>query len=190
MPAKTIQINRAPVLTLWAAIVAERLGYDRPTALTLGRAVAGLNAYSKGRRLGIFEEPTEKEKPPKKSTTKTVKVTLLNRPVPAVRTPQGLRATTKDRPIEPESVQQYLERSFGDDLPAAQKAMTTLAHAYPPSQLAERAYDLYEEFRPAIPEGTKGWGAKGVLKLDLIRALATSSKSATRRTGKQNRAAA
>ena len=56
MPKHTIQINRAPVLTLWAAVVAERLGYDSAAALTLGRAVAGLNAQAKGRRLHIFEE--------------------------------------------------------------------------------------------------------------------------------------
>ncbi len=42
-----ITINRAPVLTLWAAVVAERLGFDRAEALTLGKAVAGLNAYAK-----------------------------------------------------------------------------------------------------------------------------------------------
>jgi len=30
-----IEINRAPVLTLWAAVVAERLGHDRRAALTL-----------------------------------------------------------------------------------------------------------------------------------------------------------
>jgi len=46
-----IKINRVPALTLWAAIVAERLGFDRDEALTLVRAVAGLNAYSKGVRL-------------------------------------------------------------------------------------------------------------------------------------------
>ena len=38
----SIKINRAPALTLWAAVVAERLGFDE--ALTLGRAVAGLNS--------------------------------------------------------------------------------------------------------------------------------------------------
>jgi len=41
-------VNRAPVLTLWAAVVAEVLGFKHAEALTLGRAVAGLNAYSKG----------------------------------------------------------------------------------------------------------------------------------------------
>ena len=35
-----IKINRAPVLTLWAAVVAERLGFDHEVALTLGKAVA------------------------------------------------------------------------------------------------------------------------------------------------------
>lgn len=39
-----LTINRAPVLTLWAVVVAERLGFDRATALTLGQAVASLSA--------------------------------------------------------------------------------------------------------------------------------------------------
>ena len=40
----SVSINRAPVLTLWAAVVAERLGFDREEALTLSKAVAGLTA--------------------------------------------------------------------------------------------------------------------------------------------------
>src|SRR5262245_24241278 len=47
--------NRAPVLMLWAAVVAQRLGFDEDEALTLGKALAGLNAQAKGRRLGIFK---------------------------------------------------------------------------------------------------------------------------------------
>lgn len=64
-----MKINRAPVLTLWAAVVAERLGYPEPSALTLGKALAGLNAQSKGQHLGIFEPSDEhhaKEDNPKK----------------------------------------------------------------------------------------------------------------------------
>ena len=67
MAAKRIKINRAPVLTLWAAVVAERLGNDRDTALTLGKAVAGLNAQSKGRRLGIFKEDESRRARPSPS---------------------------------------------------------------------------------------------------------------------------
>ena len=49
-----VKINRAPVLTLWAAVVAQRLGYTEAESLTIGKALAGLNAQSKGRRLGIY----------------------------------------------------------------------------------------------------------------------------------------
>src|SRR3954462_10779486 len=56
---RTIRVNRAPVLTLWAAVVAERLGFDRDEALTLGRAVAGTSAQMEGRALGIYEPSEE-----------------------------------------------------------------------------------------------------------------------------------
>ena len=58
----SISINRAPVLTLWAAVVAQRLGFDEDEALTLSKAVAGLNAQAKGRRLGIFKPHEEEAK--------------------------------------------------------------------------------------------------------------------------------
>src|SRR5262245_45365983 len=84
--ARKVRINRAPVLTLWAAVVAERLGYDREEALTLGKAVAGLNAQSKGRRLGIYHEPEEKPARPRAAKT----VELLGRRIPISRTKAGV----------------------------------------------------------------------------------------------------
>lgn len=42
--------------TLWAAVVAERLGHPADTALSLASAVAGTAARAKARRLGIAEE--------------------------------------------------------------------------------------------------------------------------------------
>ena len=171
---QTITINRAPVLTLWAAVVAERLGFSRDTALTLGRAVAGLNAYAKGVSLGLFE-PSSKavdDHLKKAKTGATLKVDLLHRAVPVVRTPDGLRALSKDRPISSASVGRYLEAKFGDDLGAARRAMAKLARSLPRRELAARAYHLYEEFRPEIPAGVKGWGAAGKLSLERIEALA------------------
>jgi len=38
-----------------AAVVAKALGFEHDEALTLGRAVAGLNAYSKGVSLGLCQ---------------------------------------------------------------------------------------------------------------------------------------
>ena len=71
---KENQNQPCPVLTLWATIVAERLGYKKDEALTFGKAVAGLNAQSKGRRLGIYEEKTEEEKKEEKKKEKPVKL--------------------------------------------------------------------------------------------------------------------
>ncbi len=175
MPKARIEINRAPVLTLWAAIVAQRRGYSQDEALTLGRGLAGLNAQSKGRRLGIFEESKDKSKakgvgePPKEE--KLEQVTLMGREVPAVRTARGLHAAAGGKPIDPQSVQSYLQQKFGEHLEAARAAMEHLAKAYTPTQLESEAYALYEKFRPQIPEGKKGWGAKGELDLDLVCSL-------------------
>jgi hypothetical protein len=175
MTKKKVKINRAPVLTLWATVVAERLGFDHDAALTLGKSVAGLNAQAKGQRLGIFEKPKDQaveEGSKAHKPDEQFSVPLLGRSVPAMQTLQGVRATAKGNSVDPGSVQRYLEQKFGQDLATVQTAMEKLAKAYKPDELAVRAYALYEKFRPAIPEGTQGWGAKGELDLDTIRALA------------------
>jgi hypothetical protein len=173
MAKKKIKINRAPVLTLWAAVVAERLGHDEQTALTLGKAVAGLNAQSKGRKLGIYEEKSEEEKEKGKRKEEPVEfVEILGRGVPAIKTPHGLRAAIAGEPIYAESVELYLKQKFGDDFDEARAAMQKLAKSFTPKQLQSQAYGLYEKFRPEIPEGKRGWGAKGELDLDYIRSLA------------------
>jgi len=77
----------------------------------------------------------------------------------------------KDKPIEPEQVQAYLERSFKDDLKAARDALDKLAKAQELDDLAEQAFRLYEQFRPQIEPGKRGWGQRGILDLDLIRKL-------------------
>ena len=171
-----VMVNRAPVLTLWAAVVAEVLGFEHDEALTLGRAVAGLNAYSKGVSLGLFQPtPKEvKEQRRKMRKEETVTVDLLHRAVPARHTDEGLRALSGESPIRPESVQKYLESKFGEALEDVSDAMRKLAKSLPPSQLAQKAYGLYEKFRPEIPPGKKGWGASGKLDLDLIRKMASA----------------
>jgi hypothetical protein len=172
--AEQIMINRAPVLTLWAAVVAERLGFDPDAALTLGKAMAGLTAQTKGRMLGIYEPAKGPEGgPPKKvGLGEEFWVELCGRGIPAKNTDEGVRAVVKDKPIDPGGVQRYLQQKFGAGLGAAREAMTALAGAFQPEALADRAFSLYEQFRPRIPPGKRGWGAKGVLDLALIRSLA------------------
>jgi hypothetical protein len=170
---RSILINRAPVLTLWATTVAERLGFDWDEALSLGKAVAGLTAQSKGRRLGIYHPvPEEIKRARARERGEEFFVEVCGRAVPAMNTEDGVRAVTKGRPIEPGGVERYLESKFGDALELARGAMRNLAKAFRPEQLRENAFSLYEKFRPAIPEGVAGWGAKGKLDIGRIRSLA------------------
>ena len=176
MAEKRLTINRAPVLTLWAAVVAERLGFDWPEALTLGKAVAGLTAQRKGQRLGIFKPvPAEVKRARAKKRGEEFWLELCGRPVTAVNTTDGVRAVVEDKPIEPASVERYLQSKFGDDLAAARDAMRELAKAFKLEQLAEKAFELYVKFRPNVAEGVTGWGAKGTLDLGRIRSLASKA---------------
>jgi hypothetical protein len=173
--ANDITINRAPVLTLWAVIVAERLGFSHEEALTLGKAVAGLNAYSKGKALGIFK-PSPKEVRAKRAEEAkkagVFPVELMNRAVPVVNTADGIRAVAKDKPINPASVQKYLASKFKDGLGPVSAAMLELAESRDAEALAAQAYGLYEQFRPSIPAGEAGWGVAGNLSLKKIQELA------------------
>jgi hypothetical protein len=87
-----IRVNRAPVLTLWAAIAAEQLGHPQETALTLGRAVAGSSAQAKARRLGIADDkPGGKDADLAQDTERTM-VALFGRQIPVTRGKDGKRA--------------------------------------------------------------------------------------------------
>jgi len=98
-------------------------------------------------------------------------VEVCSRPVPAKNTEDGVRAVIKDKPIDPASVEKYLTGNFGEDLPAVRGAMEHLAAALDADGLETESMGLYERFRPDIPKGRRGWGAKGELDLDFIRSL-------------------
>jgi hypothetical protein len=62
--------------------------------------------------------------------------------------------------------------SFGETLEAlATSDGNAGAFVAPPQEIALCAYHLYEEFRPEIPAGVRGWGAAGKPDLDRIEAL-------------------
>jgi hypothetical protein len=174
MTEPNIIVNRAPVLTLWASVVAERLGFDEDEAMSLGKAVAGLTAQSKGQRLGIYKPvPREVKKARARKQGEEFYIEICGRAVPAINTRDGVRAVIKSKPIEAQNVQRYLESKFGESLGMARAAMRDLANASLPEQLMKNAFTLYEQFRPAIPGGVTGWGAKGKLDIERIRSLAS-----------------
>lgn len=161
------------MLALWATVVAERLGFSRDEALSLGKAVTGLNAQAKGQHLGMYKKH---EIPRERREGRADSVELFGREVPVTRTPEGVRALVKGEPVSPKSAQTYLKAKFGECLPVVRAAMEELASSQKPDVLEARAFALYAQFRPQIPDGVKGWGAKGKLDCAHIRLLCGTGK--------------
>ncbi len=164
-----VEVNRAPVLTLWIAVVAHREGYEWETSLSIGKVFAGLNAQDKGRRLGIFSAPKDARK---LGLGEELWIRICGRGIPMKKLGDGLRAVVKNKPVDPKSVEAYLVKSFGESMPPVREAMERLAGSHTPEQLDEAAFGLYERFRPKVASGRRGWGQKGTLDLDVIRRLA------------------
>jgi hypothetical protein len=139
--------------------------------LTLGQATAGLSAYARGVSLGIIKPSADlvRERGKRLGEGERLHVDLLDRAVPVVRTQDGLRAINKGKPGNPAQVEKYLASKFGDRLQNARAAMANLAAAHEPADLYRRGFRLYERFRPEIPAGEAGWGAKGELVLVKVR---------------------
>lgn len=169
-----IKVNRAPVLTLWAAVVAERLGHHPDAAITLGRAVAGSSARIKARAIGLDEGERKEaaDKPKPRPATPRQVVHLLGRDVPVIEGKEGVRALDGDKAAAAGPARAYVEKALGNHLAAVRQAMEALAGSLDPAELNRTGFRLYERFRPEVPPGTKGWGAKGVLDLDRIKTAA------------------
>lgn len=177
-----IEINRAPVLTLWVAVVAERQGYSYEEGLSFGKAVSGILAHSKGRRLGVYEDKDQQDRKRKRKQQQKEKekYDVFGMRIAGQITKEGTRlALQNNKPVSPVSVESYLRRAFGPYYGQAKEAMRALAKAYPPEKLGSEAYSLYEKIRPQVPGGMKGWGAKGYLDLNLLHQLQEKQKTSS-----------
>jgi len=172
----SIEINRAPVLSLWAAIVAERAGLSEDESLSVGRAVAGLTAQSKGRRLGLYKQPPASETEKLRGMRDDLdarSLEFMHRTIPIIRQGSEIRALSKAKAIEPDSVRRYLDTKFGEQLPLFRDALRALAASMPVETLLATAMDLYATFRPTVPSGAAGWGKRGTFDTGTIDVLRT-----------------
>lgn len=175
---QTILINRAAVLTLWAAAVAKTLfSITIAEALTLASAVATNCARTKGTRLGIYNNEStavvsnDTKRTAGQSNAKgqdTIRTfVLLNQNIQAVATPSGWRALGNNdgqAPLDPQSIYRSQCRKWGTNLAVVWHYMVGAANNAG-DDLAATAYDYYLHIRPDIASGTAGWGAHGYLFL-------------------------
>jgi hypothetical protein len=167
-----VHVNRAPVLTLWAVVVAERLGHPPDTALSLASFVAGTAARAKARRLGIAEEHDQAKDRAASRPRETTR--LLGKDVPLAHDADGvvLADAGNGEPAGAAPVQAYIAKAFGSHLDEVRAAMEELAAKFGPGELNRIGFRLYEKFRPEVPADVKGWGAKGKLYLTKVREAA------------------
>lgn len=168
-----IKVNRAPVLTLWAAVVAERLGHPPETALSIAKVVAGTAARAKARRLGIADEGDQaKERHGAAPAKRQETAELFGRRIRLTHDKDGVALADdgSGKPASAKSVEAYVVKVFGDHLADVRKAMEALASRFEPQELNRIGFRLYEHFRPEVPPDVRGWGAKGLLDVEKIRA--------------------
>ena len=105
-------------------------GFDEDESLTLGKALAGLNAQTKGRSLGIFKPHEEKQKKTReKERDKTFRIELCGRPVPAKNTDNGIRADVGHIGPQSYAVLANWNPAAADQTPQVMQAMRHLGTA-------------------------------------------------------------
>lgn len=166
-----IIINRAPVLQLWASCVAQfvhpELSWE--TCLSAGSAIATITAIAKGRSIGTVEpkDPEKKKEAQRdKKDTDVIEVMQFK-----LHVKDGLVVVSSgDNKGKPGS-EGALRAKFGEgNYERAKKAFEQSLQSWKgdESGLNEQAFGFYEDFRPSVAAGQKGWGRKGELNLETV----------------------
>ncbi|KAK4542061.1 hypothetical protein LTR36_007092 [Oleoguttula mirabilis] len=170
-----ITINRAPVLELWASCVAHffypEMSWD--TCLSVGGAIATITAVAKGRSIGTMDkpEPGAAEERRQKRKDKAEKDELDEVEVMHFKlTVKDGQALVGNKPKKGNEA--ALRKKYGDEQYAQAKAAFEEALGDwkdKNDELNGQAFKMYEDFRPSIPSGQKGWGKKGQLNLQNVK---------------------
>lgn len=171
----SILINRAPVLELWAATVTSFL-YPKvswETSLSAGSAISTLCAISKGPAIGTKEkqDPSAAEKKCEERRKRSENDGFDELEVMGfhLKLKDG-QALVGDKPKK--ANESALMKKFGEE--AYERAKTAFQEALESwngqeEELNAQAFHHYEDFRPTVPKGQKGWGRKGMLNLQAVK---------------------
>lgn len=167
--SRTVKINRAPVLELWAASVTSFLHPELPweTCLSIGGAISTLCAISKGRAIGSIDKPDEKSVEQKRAKRRKtveqldeIEVMHFNLPI------KDNTALVGGKPKKANEA--ALKSKFGDKFDMTLDLFKDSLSSWKGDEegLNGKAFHMYEQFRPSVPPGQKGWGRQGLLSLE------------------------
>ncbi|KZT35553.1 hypothetical protein SISSUDRAFT_1131050 [Sistotremastrum suecicum HHB10207 ss-3] len=159
-------VNRAPIMTAWSMIVAEKLGFKREEALSIASVYTELNAISRGVASGIFDSKKADGMEAKSLGSQPYVELMGRRPLFMTQSSQW-RALSKGDPVPPSTAFSYVSRSLRQTAPYVIGAMRLLAETYSPRELNEKGFGIYAEFRPAVTD----WGARSEVRCKDILAL-------------------
>ncbi|TFK75834.1 hypothetical protein BDN72DRAFT_831278 [Pluteus cervinus] len=161
---KSAVVNRAPVMTAWCTVVAERMGFKREEALSIATVYTEMNAISKGISLGLVEDKKGKGLEASREGTQPF-IEIMGRRVPLFKSQdQQWCALSNGTPIDPTAAFSYITRSFRQTTPHVMGSLRLLADSFSPQELNKKGWGLYAEFRPIV----NGWGKRSELKYSTI----------------------
>ncbi|KAG7096871.1 hypothetical protein E1B28_004278 [Marasmius oreades] len=178
---KSVIINRAPLMTAWATVVAERMGFQREEALSIASVYTEINAISKGVSLGIFKEGKEKGLDALRGGTQPYVDFIGRRPLYRNQKEQW-RALLHGTPATPSAAFGYISRSFRQTTPYVVGTLRLLADSYSPQEINNKAWSLYADFRPEV----NGWGKRSEVKCLNILDLRKPSSDADPTNGSES----
>jgi len=169
-----IQINRAPVLDLWASVVTHFMypSLEWKTCLSAGSAISTLCAISKGKAIGTIDASDDNESKDREREERKKKEGELNEIDVMgfkLKLKDGLVLVSGKPKAENEAAQ---KKKFGDEQYERVKSlMEECLQSWKgdEEELSGKAFKMYEKFRPHVASGQQGWGRKGELEPDRIR---------------------
>ena len=166
-----ILINRAPVLELWAASVTHfqypKLPWE--TCLSAGSAISTICAVSKGRAIGKIDPPDEQKRKERREQAGKDDLDEIEVMGFHLKLTEG-QALVGEKPKK--GNEDALKGKFGEEGYVKVKgAFEEVSGKWKgrEEELDGRAFNAYEDFRPSVAKGQKGWGRKGMLRLQTVR---------------------
>ncbi|KAJ6485137.1 hypothetical protein C8R47DRAFT_1130904 [Mycena vitilis] len=166
LKTKSTVVNRAPLMTAWSTLVAERLGFQREEALSIATVYTEMNAISKGVSMGIYKHGTDRAAEASKVGSQPYVELMGRRPLYQTQNSQW-RALSNGTAVQPSTAFSYISRALRQTTPHIIGALRLLVESYTPQEINAKAWGLYAEFRPEV----KGWGERAEVKCETILAL-------------------
>ncbi|KAJ7228585.1 hypothetical protein GGX14DRAFT_547571 [Mycena pura] len=171
LKTKSTVVNRAPLLTAWATLVAERLGFQREEALSIASVYTEMNAISKGVSMGVYKQGSEIGMEASPGGSQPYVDLMGRRPLFRTQSSQW-RALSGGVAVQPSTAFSYISRALRQTTPHVIGAMRLLVTSYSPEEINTKAWGLYAEFRPEV----NGWGARAEVKCEMILGLRKETK--------------